>query len=920
MLLKKFLERNTYFFRYISPEYNVLARRGKIYCFVQASAKHTGRLDVIVKMMWEAVLDKYLHHEGSDIITNLEDASKSGEHRLRELIKKDEDFREEGVDVNFLILVLKDSKLYIQKFGDIKICLLRNKKYIDISQYLDKFHKKSGSTILRKEDLFLLGTSDIVNDIVGRDYNFDYIEKRVETISDREGLVLFTEKEALLQTSEELVEQKDLSGKDSLNEITGRILQKTSVSDTIIDESLSDKDKIVELQEESEVKSDQPSLVSGLNDLDGKEGNSGTQDSIQENEDRSDDSIERGDLMNHSQSLESEQEVHIQQQDSQFTDSEEIDVKDNNVEDSGLNKEFEYFKKDDKIKKESNKSVQKSGLGQVKEKKSQERFKEDVDNKKRMFSKKSSDEVDKKDKNMFARITEDIGGLSGNLTPDKIKMKLTTFKDELQAKISEIGIFGMFKVAFDKVLFFFSWLVEQIMKIFAFIFGFISNLLAKKYGREPWFKRLSARISQLKLNNLSGSNVKGSRVDNYKGGQTQKKFLSYIFLVVVVFGLGYMGYKWTQKRADIRESRANMQMKIEEAESYLEEAEKLVVNDRNAAQLKAYKANLKLEEAEQYVVSDKDEGDILGVKTRLKDIDDRVNQRVRLTEKDESIDLYLDGILKFGEKSQLEDLIIREDSNGKEHLYLTDSGISVIYDIDLYTKEIETLPDEGNLLKSPLYIANGVDKIFAYDGDVGLVYSQLDEEGKFQSFRKATGMGTDTLSGRGIVDLAIWTGRENSYFIAQEDAAMLKSIKISEVGYGLPMTYVEDLQDGTDLFGDSSFVYTLAKGKDGLKRYKSQNGKLVESPMGIVGVYPDPNGLIAGFTSTDTKRIYAFDDSENRLLLFDKSDQNQLVLHEQLIYSGDKDNAWEGVKDMVVDKREEYLYLLDGVRLWRIEL
>jgi hypothetical protein len=215
---------------------------------------------------------------------------------------------------------------------------------------------------------------------------------------------------------------------------------------------------------------------------------------------------------------------------------------------------------------------------------------------------------------------------------------------------------------------------------------------------------------------------------------------------------------------------------------------------------------------------------------------------------------------------------------------------------------------------------------------MGVVKSAFDDAGNNQDFVGLVGLGSEDLGTDSVSELAIFTQSDNAYLLSQSQNAVLKSNRTGSGGYGLPFTYIssETFSTATDIFGDIS-IYALTAGTTGLERYvfDSQTGQASALPVSIVDLSPEFENLTAGYTgaSLDNK-LYVFDAHEKRLIAFEKPKEtagdplhpNEMWLTQQYVYRGNRSDVFTDVKDIVVDFAEQYAYVLDGNRVWRVEL
>jgi hypothetical protein len=236
------------------------------------------------------------------------------------------------------------------------------------------------------------------------------------------------------------------------------------------------------------------------------------------------------------------------------------------------------------------------------------------------------------------------------------------------------------------------------------------------------------------------------------------------------------------------------------------------------------------------------------------------------------------------------------------------------------------MADNDGVVESPEYVDIGNEgDIFVYDSGVGVLKAPNSNSG-WGAFETLTGVGIGNIGIDDVGEFAVLTSSDNLYYLDTTNSRIMKSVNY---GTGYSSTVVNVINDekfvnANDFFADFS-IYVLTSGNDGVLRYSA--GSYV--PVSVVGVNGDMEGLLCGDTSGSTEfGFYVFDNGNKRLLRLEKPidsynnklHPDELVLLNQYIYRGDNENMWSNVKEIVVDREEEYIYVLDGNNVWRIGL
>jgi hypothetical protein len=280
----------------------------------------------------------------------------------------------------------------------------------------------------------------------------------------------------------------------------------------------------------------------------------------------------------------------------------------------------------------------------------------------------------------------------------------------------------------------------------------------------------------------------------------------------------------------------------------------------------------------------------------------------------------------FDEGTDLTDIKYVLDDSGNEILIITDKGTDSVWEVSIYDRSKNRMADNDGVVSSPEYVDIGNDgDVFVYDSDVGVIKASVTDSG-WGTFDKLTGVGLKNVGISDVGEFAVLTSTDNLYYLDNVNGRIVKSVNYG-TGYSSTTVSVindENFSKAHDFFADFS-IYVLTSGDDGVLRYSA--GAYV--PIDIVGVNGGVGELLCGDTSGNMDfAFYVFDNSSRRILKMekpkdsykDKLHPNELVLLNQYVYRGDNQDMWSNVKDIVVDRAEKYMYVLDGNNVWRIGL
>ncbi len=416
---------------------------------------------------------------------------------------------------------------------------------------------------------------------------------------------------------------------------------------------------------------------------------------------------------------------------------------------------------------------------------------------------------------------------------------------------------------------------------------------------------------------LKNKKSPGIRIDGYKTKNLRAKRIKIAVLATLAVVLAVGGYQYARNQKEIREMETKADGIFNDVNSMLESAKGSLSTDRKEAEREIFAAGNLLEELPEgldaeYIEQKNDlEEQVLG-------IEDDLYKRVVVDP---------DPFTQFNrENTELTDIEYVLDDSGNELLIVTDKGDSTVWKVNVFNKTKEALPDNSGLVESPIFldIGNNGD-IFVYDESVGVLRA-VSSGGGWSAFEKITGAGLNNIDIDEVGEFAVLTGDDNLYYLDTANSRIVKSVNY---GTGYSSTVVTAINDdnfskANDFFADFS-VYVLTEGKEGVLRYSA--GAYV--PISIVGVNGEIGELLCGDTvgSMDFG-FYMFDAGSKRILRMekpkdsynDKLHPNELVLLNQYVYRGDDTEVWSDVKDIVVDRDEKNMYLLDGNNVWRVSL
>lgn len=831
---------------------------------------NNGNPERLMKMIWDGVVDEYMYSDAGPLEA-IKQAIKLGEKKLRSLLQNDENFEETGVGLNITVFSIKNSNLYVGNLGNHGVDLWREDRYIDIAEILNRHNVLAGSAAIENSDILIVMTNDIREEIISLPYSFNSILD-IEQKIVQGGLILLSEEEQIAEIGELVEETEDYSSLENNQYIEKKgeqYFDKSESNDTYDSElqnfendSFSEDVSLIEDRVEESTNS-----LNNLENFDSSENNQGY--------DEYEDSNKTEDIKTNS-----EDRINtISKQGDENIDELVYQPKIHNLGSFGLAGAAQNRGKNvDLVEEEVEDLLE---------------LDEDADFKSKIKY------YFKKFKKGFIKFTKFV----------KSKMPF---------------VVNGFSVVFN----FIGGVVGKIFKFIASIFSGLGSklkgFLDEKFGRSPWYRNFSAKLTQTTMPLMRKKNeISGMRIDGYKDIEIRNKRIGIFVAVILVIILVYAGVKVSQGIKEEKDIHDTVVTNIKNFNTYLESAERESKTNVQLASSNLQKAKTELANANKIVRRDEDKKQLSELEAKLLSVEDTAYKRYVVSEASGNIEIFLDTKLVIGDKSSPTDMAYYRSESGTEYILVSDAGEKGIHRISQYDKKVITLSDASGKIVNPKYVEAGVSGVYVFDQTNGVVRSLFDGEG-FTDFTSMTGLSTQNLSKDSIGGMAVFTDFDHVYLIDKKQGGILKANQTDSGVFALPIMYVKDasLTQGTDLFADMSIYYTFLGGQ-GIKR--SFGGEV--KTMNVTGVYPTGGSLTAGFAwDSIEKKIFAFDSVNKRILVFERPDEdkglhpNELVLVRQIVYRGDKSDAFDNVKDIGVSFDDQNLFVLDGLRIWKIKL
>lgn len=478
-------------------------------------------------------------------------------------------------------------------------------------------------------------------------------------------------------------------------------------------------------------------------------------------------------------------------------------------------------------------------------------------------------------------------------------------------------------------------ILKKLLELLKTLFGKIWVKINSLLSRKKWFKKVMSKYSEINFRGPKRSaQTVGVRIDDYKVKDLRGKRIKIVFGVLAIAILIILGVNFSIKTKEANKLSKDANQKFLQIQSLLEKTEQNMATDKSVSEVAYFDAGNLLKEIpkplrESDVTKEKE------IKEKYDLLGDQLFKKVGFSSELKNLSVYINPSLSsMGEGVDFVDLDKYMDKNNREYLLLTDKGKKVVYKIPLEeTPAVEVISDEKKLVQVPQYVAVGERGIFVYDKEAGVLKAPIAEDGTLGSFISLPGILGRDIPDDTIEDMIVLTSNDNVYLLSSTQKAVLRSTAVYGDRYSMLNKYIENplFEGAKDIHGDFS-TYIFVKSEEGILRYiwSSVEQKQVPSDMGITGLSGSVGKITKAYTYADSmdSGLYMFDSEGKRFLRFEKPQEssadlrhpNQLLLLKQYEYRGGDSNEFSNIKDLVVDYKEENMYVLDGNTVWKIAL
>lgn len=286
---------------------------------------------------------------------------------------------------------------------------------------------------------------------------------------------------------------------------------------------------------------------------------------------------------------------------------------------------------------------------------------------------------------------------------------------------------------------------------------------------------------------------------------------------------------------------------------------------------------------------------------KLESIRDLLNKTIAVVDPNVIVDIA--GLFPGANPS---DIVI-----SKNELFISDSEYGKIYRSSLSGADLKEFASGLTRPRSITADNNGNIVLLDEDGDRRLATVNR-EDG---TITRHAGTSAFRLGNVAQIEFAdIFGGR--IYGVDQSIKSVIMLQRSGE-SYGIPERRFsfDELSRGTDIAISDLKIYLLANIKQGL--YRALNN--VDDTPVLTGLNSGENLFSATALFVDEVNVYIADPSKKRILIFPK-DVNQINLRAQYVYRGESDSVFTNIKEIIANRQNGKLYVLDGTKVYELSL
>jgi len=386
-----------------------------------------------------------------------------------------------------------------------------------------------------------------------------------------------------------------------------------------------------------------------------------------------------------------------------------------------------------------------------------------------------------------------------------------------------------------------------------------------------------------------------------RGAGPKPSIRGIIILIVLVVSILYLSINGINKHKEKTDNRGVV-------EQILSEVDEKFSNGRNLGEAGSISESVsileeaigQLDQAREYEIlteeidAKKDEGLALL---------DEIRKVILLTN-----DNLITDIGGYIENADASDMVFLNSS-----LYICDTSSPALYSLDVNGGEVVTVFSDDSSLSSPDSLTTDSEgNVLINDLENGLMKYNVSAN----SLQLLAGLSSTTLGDVATIENYTTNEGDDILYLLRPSANDIRKILKYTSGYASPELRLAESKIGgsKDLEIDGK-IYILTSDNSVIRYYVDQ-----QDPYTLVGL--DKEISDATSLELDAELVYIGDKGNSRVLVFLKGaylTPNQGEYIAQIIYRGD-DNYLADIREVVVDNESRVMYILDGTKIFRVDL
>ncbi|KKR06443.1 MAG: hypothetical protein UT34_C0001G0484 [candidate division WS6 bacterium GW2011_GWF2_39_15] len=182
-------------YKYAPTDRKAAMAKGELYALITVSKTPEGYASTALKFVWEAILETYSASNSASTTEDVKRSITAGSKKLLELLKNDRKVQEEGIDLSFGIVAVKNATAYLGVFGEQEVFVNKGENFVNISEILNKNRVVAGSFALGQNDKVIISSQGLFSSFVGKITGEEWtgrLEKLSDHLSPGEGLLILS--------------------------------------------------------------------------------------------------------------------------------------------------------------------------------------------------------------------------------------------------------------------------------------------------------------------------------------------------------------------------------------------------------------------------------------------------------------------------------------------------------------------------------------------------------------------------------------------------------------------------------------------------------------------------------------------------------------------------------------------------------